>query len=210
MKTERHVFEQTMWNEEFCRDCGQQADAEIHQMRDVPIGQPAEDARVKPDIADWLKPQCQRLRYRRCTTLYCLRRGGYIGKGGPTDYSIATCEPYEIYNALYSSAVQPAASTPTNLKTDMETIDSLLVKVTEARPVTYGEIENCRQAIRRIVAAASATTERWIKCADCGRERAASTLADAKKSFVCRYCLGTNPAAASREAQDERKSNGSD
>lgn len=72
-----------------------------------------EDERVKPDIADWLKLQCQRLRYGRCTTLYCLRRGGYTGKGGPTDYSIATCEPYEVYNALISLLpVQPAARTP--------------------------------------------------------------------------------------------------
>ena len=51
----------------------------------------------------WLNPQCSRLMYGRCTTLYCLRRGGYAGE--PADASMATCEPYEIYNLL-----QPAAN----------------------------------------------------------------------------------------------------
>lgn len=54
---------------------------------------------IKPDVLDgWLKPQCSRLMYGRCTTLYCLRRGGYTGE--PADASIATCEAYESFNAL--------------------------------------------------------------------------------------------------------------
>lgn len=38
-----------------------------------------------------------------------------------------------------------------------------------------------------------AEQEQWIACADCGNKRAYSTLASID-TFVCRYCLGTNPA----------------
>lgn len=54
MLTERHIFERAMWNEEFCQNCGQQADAEIHQMRDVTIG--PEDERVK-ELLSWVDAQ---------------------------------------------------------------------------------------------------------------------------------------------------------
>lgn len=62
----------------------------------APIG---ETRVVKDDVFDnWLKPMCSRLMHGRCTTLYCLKRGGYTGE--PADASIATCEAYESYNAL--------------------------------------------------------------------------------------------------------------
>lgn len=75
-------------------------------------GQEAELPAVKSDVLDnWLKPMCSRLMYGRCTTLYCLKRGGYTGE--PSDASIATCEAYESYNAL--SGQSDAASSMRSL-----------------------------------------------------------------------------------------------
>lgn len=43
---------------------------------------------------------------------------------------------------------------------------------------------------------------KWITCAGCGQRRAASTLAEGYKSFVCRYCLSTNPVLPARVAAE--------
>lgn len=56
------------------------------------------DNKQSASLAEWLKPQCARLMYGRCTTLYCLKRGGYTGE--PADAGIATCEPYELFTLL--------------------------------------------------------------------------------------------------------------
>lgn len=53
---------------------------------------------LKKDIQPWLKEQCSRLMYGQCTTSRCLKRGGYTGGGYSA--SIATCEAYEVSNAL--------------------------------------------------------------------------------------------------------------
>ena len=46
----------------------------------------------------FLTENCNRLKYGKCQTLGCLRRGGYE-KGKP-DYDKATCVPYEIFQML--------------------------------------------------------------------------------------------------------------
>ena len=43
---------------------------------------------------EWLKDQCNRYVNGQCSTLSCLRRGGY--KVGGYSYDIATCNPHEI------------------------------------------------------------------------------------------------------------------
>lgn len=61
-----------------------------------------DDARVealKPDIKDWLTEECGRLKNGQCMTRCCLVRGGYTGAGA-VDYDAATCEAYEVSQAL--------------------------------------------------------------------------------------------------------------
>lgn len=53
---------------------------------------------LKPDVVEWLTEQCSRLKNGRCSTLGCLRRGGYVGP--PASYDIATCEAYEIFEVV--------------------------------------------------------------------------------------------------------------
>jgi hypothetical protein len=55
------------------------------------------------ELHEWLKPQCSRLLYGQCSTLRCLKRGGYV-RPGPVDYNIATCEPYEIEAEIAKAA----------------------------------------------------------------------------------------------------------
>lgn len=38
--------------------------------------------------------ECNRYKNGRCSTAFCLMRGGYTG--GPVDYSLATCEGHEL------------------------------------------------------------------------------------------------------------------
>lgn len=53
---------------------------------------------LKDDIQPWLTEQCSRLMYGQCTTARCVKRGGWTGGG--YDPAIATCEAYEVSNAL--------------------------------------------------------------------------------------------------------------
>lgn len=48
----------------------------------------------------FLTENCNRLKYGECHTLGCLRRGNYEKGKTPTDYSKATCVPYEIFLKL--------------------------------------------------------------------------------------------------------------
>lgn len=43
---------------------------------------------------EWLKDQCNRYRNGQCSTLSCLKRGGYT-RGTKPNYEKATCHPYE-------------------------------------------------------------------------------------------------------------------
>jgi len=53
---------------------------------------------MKPEHEEFLKSQCNRLKNGQCSTLRCLKRGGYPEKGKTVD--VATCEAYEIYLLL--------------------------------------------------------------------------------------------------------------
>jgi hypothetical protein len=53
---------------------------------------------MKPEHEKFLTEQCNRLKNGQCTTLSCLKRGGYPEKGKTVD--VATCEAYEIYLLL--------------------------------------------------------------------------------------------------------------
>lgn len=46
-------------------------------------------------------------------------------------------------------------------------------------------------------------SEEWVTCADCGQRRATSTLAEGHKTFVCRRCLGMNPAPPAEKGASE-------
>lgn len=60
---------------------------------------------VADDVFEYLKRECARLTNGYCSTLNCLKRGGYQGvpvnvENWKTPYEIATCEPYEAFQAL--------------------------------------------------------------------------------------------------------------
>ena len=54
---------------------------------------------MKDEHKQFLTENCNRLKYGKCSTLGCLRRGGYT-KGAP-DYNQATCIPFEIFQELH-------------------------------------------------------------------------------------------------------------
>jgi hypothetical protein len=49
---------------------------------------------------EWLKDQCNRYTNGQCSTLSCLRRGGYKRGQVPVDYQLATCHAHEIVRKL--------------------------------------------------------------------------------------------------------------
>jgi hypothetical protein len=53
---------------------------------------------MKPEHEKFLTEQCNRLKNGQCSTLRCLKRGGYPEKG--KTHELATCEAYEIYLLL--------------------------------------------------------------------------------------------------------------
>ena len=58
---------------------------------------------INPDHDRWLRNQCNKLKYGRCSMRACLYRGGYRGEGSDllfVERGIATCEPYEIHRQL--------------------------------------------------------------------------------------------------------------
>lgn len=61
---------------------------------------------IYSEQAEWLEHQCDRLTYGKCTTLSCLKRGGYdksksYGNSADAVYELATCIPREIYTELF-------------------------------------------------------------------------------------------------------------
>ena len=68
-------------------------DIPVHKAHSTPL--PA-----SPQSNDeWLKAQCNRYVNGQCSTLTCLKRGGYV-RGTPPNYDTATCEPHEILTEL--------------------------------------------------------------------------------------------------------------
>jgi hypothetical protein len=55
---------------------------------------------MKEDHKEFLKENCNRLKYGKCASLGCLRRGNYEKGKIPPEYDKATCIPYEIYQEL--------------------------------------------------------------------------------------------------------------
>lgn len=53
----------------------------------------------EPSTMDYLRSQCSRFISGQCTTLRCIRRGGYSGSGGYNP-EIATCEYWEAVAAV--------------------------------------------------------------------------------------------------------------
>lgn len=86
---------------------------------------------VDEDVHDWLKEQCSRLMYGQCSTLSCLRRGGYKPSGDRTaDYvsriNLATCEAYEIKQALRPAIVSAVAPVEQLLPIEIEELEDVL------------------------------------------------------------------------------------
>ncbi len=63
---------------------------------------------LKPDVHEWLTGQCNRLMYRQCLTHRCMIRGGYKDPG-PIGFTQATCEAYELSNAIARTPTDTAA-----------------------------------------------------------------------------------------------------
>ena len=62
---------------------------------------------------EWLKYQCNRYANGQCSTLACLRRGGYKRGDVPVNYDLATCHAHEVLVELENLRQQPAsASSP--------------------------------------------------------------------------------------------------
>jgi len=54
------------------------------------------------ELEEWCLSRCNKHVYGRCTTVTCLKRGGWTG--GPPRYEIATCEELEIAKKLTGTA----------------------------------------------------------------------------------------------------------
>jgi hypothetical protein len=83
-----------------CWNCNLPASADVHRTSVVKAETDAPEKYSK--LSKWLKTECNRLANGQCTTLACLKRGGYQLGTAPVDVSIATCEAFEMSNAIDS------------------------------------------------------------------------------------------------------------
>lgn len=58
------------------------------------------------ELATHWEKSCNRYVNGYCSTLRCLRRGGYEINSGPCDHAIATCEEHETAIALRAAAME--------------------------------------------------------------------------------------------------------
>lgn len=151
-------------NEQRISPCNRQSDCQamMHwsDCATNPRLQPAEDERVK-EIRERWSAVYSFAKHRLHTAM--LTHDGRPSRDSASLIHSAGADIDYLLSQLSQLSLQPAASTPTDLAAEMETVDSLLAKVSEARVwsdhPTYGEINECRKAIRRIVAATAASTE---------------------------------------------------